>query len=42
MERLEEKCRRELRPGTRVISNGFAFPSWTPEYAEENLYLYRV
>lgn len=30
MRALDEKLRRELRPGTRVISNTFALPGWTP------------
>ena len=31
MARLEGKLRHELRPGARVISNFFAFPTWEPE-----------
>ena len=30
MERLGEKLRRELKPGTIVVSHGFAFPNWSP------------
>jgi len=30
MRALDEKLRRELRPGARVISNTFALPGWKP------------
>ena len=47
MIRLEEKCRRELKPGARVISRAFTFPGWPPEavfrFGKYNppLYVYR-
>lgn len=31
MPKLAEKLKRELKPGTRVISYGFQFPGWTPK-----------
>lgn len=31
LKHLEQKLRTELRPGTRVISNTFSFPTWQPE-----------
>lgn len=30
MPKLEEKLRRELKPGARVASYGFTFPAWPP------------
>lgn len=45
--RLEPKLRKELRPGTRIVSHQFPIGSWSPEetkVAEDGttLYLYRV
>ncbi|HXW04631.1 MAG TPA: class I SAM-dependent methyltransferase [Vicinamibacterales bacterium] len=45
--RLEPKLRRELRPGTRIVSHQFPLDSWRPERtvrAEDgtDLYLWRV
>ncbi len=31
MGRLEKKLEKELRPGTRIISNGFSLPNWQEE-----------
>jgi SAM-dependent methyltransferase len=31
MAALEKKLQKELKPGTRVVSNGFRFPHWQPE-----------
>lgn len=36
MERLEQKLRRDLVPGTRVISFGFALPGWSAEQEIRN------
>lgn len=41
MPRLEEKLRRELRPGARVVSNSFPFPNWQPIATHKRVYLYR-
>lgn len=40
MWRLEKKLKKELKPGARVVSNGFEFPSWPPSKTEEGIYLY--
>jgi len=40
MKRLEIKLKKELRTGTRVVSNGFIFPTWPPSKKEDNIYLY--
>ena len=49
MERLREKFEKELAPGTLVISNTFAIPSWSPEltlttgtFWRTPIYFYRV
>ncbi|MEK7540251.1 MAG: class I SAM-dependent methyltransferase [Patescibacteria group bacterium] len=31
LKRLEHKLQTELKPGTRVVSNTFSFPTWHPE-----------
>ncbi len=40
MKRLETKLKRELRPGSRVVSNYFVFPNWQHSKKEDNVYLY--
>jgi hypothetical protein len=37
---LKEKLRRELRPGTRIISNIFTFSGFPLVAADEELHLY--
>jgi cyclopropane fatty-acyl-phospholipid synthase-like methyltransferase len=37
---LERKLRRELRPGSRVVSNTFTFPRWTRSSGGGGVYLY--
>lgn len=41
MERLENKLKRELKTGAKVISNYFTFPSWDHNEKREKVYLYR-
>jgi len=40
MGRLEKKLKKELRPGTKIISNGFSFPNWDEAKKENNVHLY--
>lgn len=40
MKDLEKKLLRELKPGTRVVSNSFPFPNWKPVRRVGNIYLY--
>ncbi len=42
MDLLQKKIRREMKPGSRVVSYGFRFPNW--QYSEKNdkVYLYIV
>ena len=42
MAMLEKKLRKELRPGSRVVSNGFAFPDWPIVKRDGNIYFYVV
>jgi precorrin-6B methylase 2 len=42
MHDLEEKLNKELKPGTRVISNTFPFPNWKVEKEENLVFLYRL
>lgn len=49
MKRLKEKCERELRPGSLLISHAFAMPGWTPVKTKQlpgiyptPVYLYRI
>ncbi|MDO8594201.1 MAG: methyltransferase domain-containing protein [bacterium] len=41
MERLQIKLQKELRPGARVVSYSFPFPSWEPAETHKRIYLYR-
>lgn len=41
MTRLEEKLKKELKPGARVVSYSFPFPNWEPSAKEKAVYLYR-
>lgn len=42
MKLLEDKIKKEAKPGARIVSNGFIFPNWTPEKQEGSNYLYLV
>ena len=42
MKRLEKKLNKELKKGTKVISNAFVFPNWKPVKKESDIYLYIV
>lgn len=41
MPRMEEKLRKELKSGARVVSFVFPFPDWSAEKQAENTFLYR-
>ena len=41
MGHFEAKLERELRPGSLVVSNSFALPTWKPVKKIENVYLYQ-
>ncbi len=42
MSRLEAKLRRELAPGSRVVSHYWRFPGLAPEQTRSNIYRYRI
>jgi len=42
MGRLEAKLRRELAPGSRVVSHYWKFPGLRPEQTRANIYRYRI
>jgi SAM-dependent methyltransferase len=42
MDGLRRKLERELRPGTKVISNAFLFPGWFPSAKEGKISLYTI
>jgi len=42
MPRLAEKLKRELKPGSRVISNNFRFKDWTPAAQDGDVFLYLI
>lgn len=42
MGRLEKKLKKELKPGSRVVSHAFRFPNWQPAKREDGLLLYEV
>jgi precorrin-6B methylase 2 len=42
MPRLKEKLQKEMKPGSRIVSNIFTFPDWPYEKKSGNVYLYRV
>lgn len=42
MRKIEPRLKRELKPGSRVVSNVFQFPNWPPERHENGVYLYRA
>lgn len=42
MKELEEKLKKELPLNARIVSNGFAFPSWKYSRMEDNVYLYEL
>lgn len=40
MNGLRKKFERELRPGTRILSNAFEIPGWTPDASERKIIRY--
>ena len=42
VEKLGEKMKRELKPGSRVVSSAFPIAGWDPERAENSVFLYRI
>ena len=42
MTKLEEKVKREMKSGARIVSNGFRFLDWQPESEKDGVRLYRL
>lgn len=42
MNRLYRKLKKELKPGSKIISNAFAFPNQEPLKKDHGVYLYKV
>ncbi len=40
MQKLEAKFKQQLKPGGRIVSNMFIFPTWKPTRTEDDVYLY--
>lgn len=40
--KINAKLSSELKPGARVISNGFPIANWTPILCKDGIFLYRV
>ena len=40
MKKMEKKFEKELRPGTQIVSNYFALPTWHLDKENERIYLY--
>lgn len=41
MKRLEKKLQKELKHGSRVASNAFTFPHWSPLQSDNGVHLYK-
>lgn len=42
MSSLKKKLKRELKSGSRIVSNTWKFPGWKPVRKEKEVFLYRV
>ena len=42
LSKISTKLSSELKPSTRVISNGFPIPGWTPVINKNGVFLYRI
>lgn len=42
MEKLAKKIKKEMKPGSRVISHAFAFPDWQYLQKDDSIYLYEI
>jgi SAM-dependent methyltransferase len=42
MERLRQKLKNELRPGSIVVSNHFKLPGWEPDKQDGDVYVYKI
>lgn len=42
MKPLKDKLQKEMKSGSKVISNAFPFPNWHPDAKHEGVYLYQI
>ncbi len=42
MKKLAKKIKKEMKPGSRIISNAFLFPDWQYIKKDDNIYLYEI
>ena len=42
LSRMRAKLILELKPGSRIISNGFRIPDWTPIQEKDSVFLYEI
>ena len=42
MEKLMQKIKKEMKPGSRVVSHAFTFPHWEPKEVQDNIRVYIV
>ncbi len=42
MKPLKDKLQKEMKSGSKVISNAFPFPNWLPDAKHEGVYLYQI
>lgn len=42
MGKLEKKLKKELKKGSRIVSNTWKFPNWKPRKQSKGVYLYKI
>jgi len=42
MNKLKKKIKREMKPGSRIVSHAFTFPDWQPVAKDDTIYIYKV
>lgn len=42
LNRLKGKLEKEVKPGTRIVSNAFPIPGWIPAKEKDNVFLYHA
>jgi hypothetical protein len=42
MKNMQDKLRREMKPGSRVVSYAFKFPDWKPSSSRDGVHLYEA
>jgi cyclopropane fatty-acyl-phospholipid synthase-like methyltransferase len=42
MKKLKKKIKREMKPGSRIVSHAFTFPDWQDVAKDDTIYIYKV